>query len=129
LLDAVSSLVYQVNKVRPFWEASMRAISSFLALVSTLGAIGWLNAAPSPEVGSDLPDSSARIQQVAWPNHEIAVNTNWLNETRSREVPPPAVHVAKNDPDVSATGNPTIAPLKWAGLVLNYTAFEKDGQR
>jgi trypsin len=98
-------------------------------MVSTLGAIGWLNAAPSPEVGSDLPNFSARIPQVAWPNHEIAVGTNWLNPTRSREVPHPAVRVAKSDPDVSATGNPTIAPLKWAGLVLNYAAFEKDGQK
>jgi hypothetical protein len=107
----------------------MRAISSFLAVASTLGAIGWLNAAPSPGVGSDLPDSSARIQQVAWPNHEIAVSTNWLNETALREVPHSAVRVAQRDPDVSATGNPTIAPLKWAGLVLNYAAFENGGQK
>jgi hypothetical protein len=60
VLDAVSSLVYQVNKVRPLRDRQMRAISSFLAVVSTLGAIGWLNAAPFPEVGSDLPNSSAR---------------------------------------------------------------------
>jgi Trypsin len=105
----------------------MRAISSFLALVSTLGAIGWLNAAPSPEVGSNLPNSSARIQQVAWPNHEIAVGTNWRNPTRSREVPHPAIRVAQSDPDVSASGNPSIVPLQWAGLVLNYELFEKDG--
>ena len=70
----------------------MRAISSFLAMVSTLGAIGWLNAAPSPEVGSDATDSSA-----------------------------------ESVPDVSASGNPSIVPLQWAGLVLNYEVFEKDG--
>jgi hypothetical protein len=40
----------------------MRAISSFLAMVSTLGAIGWLNAAPSSEVGSDATDSFARTR-------------------------------------------------------------------
>jgi hypothetical protein len=105
----------------------MRAISSFLAVVSTLGAIGWLNAAPFPEVGSDLPNSSARIQQVAWPNHEIAVSTNWLNPTRSREVPHPATRVAESVADVSASGNPSIVPFQWAGLVLNYEVFEKDG--
>ena len=31
----------------------MRAISSFLVVVSTLGAIGWLNSAPAREVGLD----------------------------------------------------------------------------
>jgi hypothetical protein len=37
--------------------------------------------------------------------------------------------LAEGTPDVSATGNPTIAPLKWAGLVLNYEAHEKDGKK
>jgi len=119
--------MYKVNKVRPLWERQMRAISSFLAMVSTLGAIGWLNAAPSPEVGSDATDSSARIQQVAPRNYEIAASTNWLNPTRSREVPHPATRVVESVPDVSASGNPSIVPLQWAGLVLNYEVFEKDG--
>jgi len=127
VLDAVSNRMYKVNKVRPLWERQMRAISSFLAMVSTLGAIGWLNAAPSPEVGSDATDSSARIQQVAPRNYEIAASTNWLNPTRSREVPHPATRVVESVPDVSASGNPSIVPLQWAGLVLNYEVFEKDG--
>src|SRR5262249_488426 len=37
--------------------------------------------------------------------------------------------LAEGAPDVSATGNPTIAPLKWAGLVLNLEAHEKDGKK
>src|SRR6266446_1174675 len=87
--------------------------------------------APSREVGSDVPDSSTMIQQVAPQNHEIAASTNWIKgmPTRSREIPHPALRVAQSEPDLSATGNPTIAPLKWAGLVLNYAAFEKDGQK
>jgi hypothetical protein len=109
----------------------MRAVRSFVGVVLTLGIIGWLNAAPSREVGSDVPDSSPMIQQVAPQNHEIAASTNWIKgmPTRSREIPHPALRVAQSDPDLSATGNPTIAPLKWAGLVLNYAAFEKDGQK
>jgi len=35
--------------------------------------------------------------------------------------------MAENDP--SHSGNPTIAPLKWAGLVVNYEMFEKDGKK
>jgi hypothetical protein len=96
-------------------------------MVSMLGAIGWLNAAPSPEVGSDATDSSARIKQVAPRDYEIAASTNWPNPTRSREVPHPATRVAESVPDVSASGNPSIVPLQWAGLVLNYEVFEKDG--
>jgi len=109
----------------------MRAVRSFVGVVLTLCIIGWLNAAPSREVGSDVPDSSPMIQQVAPQNHEIAASTNWIKgmPTRSREIPHPALRVAQSDPDLSATGNPTIAPLKWAGLVLNYAAFEKDGQK
>ena len=105
----------------------MRTVRYFVGAVFTLSIIGWLNAATSREVGSDLPNSSARIQQVAWPNHEIAASTNWPNRTRSRAHP--ATRVAESVPDVSASGNPTIAPLKWAGLVLNYEVFEKDGRR
>jgi Trypsin len=121
--------MYKVNKVRPLRKRQMRAISSFLAMVSTLGAIGWLNAAPSREVGSDVPDSSPMIQQVAPRNHEIAASTNWIRgmPTRSGEIPHPATHVAESVPDVSASGNPSIVPLQWAGLVLNYEVFEKDG--
>jgi Trypsin len=109
----------------------MRAVRSFVGVVLTLGIIGWLNAAPSREVGSDVPDSSPMIQQVAPQNHEIAASTNWIKgmPTRSREIPHPALRVAQSEPDLSATGNPTIAPLKWAGLVLNYAAFEKDGRK
>jgi len=129
VLDAVSNRMYKVNKVRPLWERQMRAISSFLAMVSTLGAIGWLNAAPSPEVGSDATDSSARIQQVAPRNYEIAASTDWLNPKRSREVPHPATRVAESVPDVSASGNPSIVPLQWAGLVLSSAKTQRTGAR
>ena len=108
----------------------MRAISSFLTMVSTLGAIGWLNAAPSPEVGSDATDSFARTQQVAARNYEIAASTNWINKLSrpSREMSHPVIRLAENDPS-GDSGNPTIAPLKWAGLVVNYEMFEKDGKK
>src|SRR5262249_13057320 len=120
---------YKVNKVRPLRKRQMRAISSFLAMVSTLGAIGWLNAAPSPEVGSDATDSSARTQQVATRNYEIAASTNWINELSEPpgEMSHPVIRLAENDP--SHSGNLTIAPLKWAGLVVNYEMFEKDGKK
>jgi hypothetical protein len=90
--------------------------------------IGWLNAATSREVGSDVPDSSPTIQQVAPRNDEIAASTNWIRgtPTRSKEILHPALRVAQSDPDVSATGNPTIAPLKWAGLVVNYAALDDE---
>src|SRR5262245_28182979 len=112
----------------------MRAISSFLAVASTLGAIGWLNAAPSPEVGSDAVDSSETTQRVARSNHDIAASPDWINELSrpSREMSHPVIRLAENDPGVkqhSDSGNPTIAPLKWAGLVLNHEAFEKDGKK
>jgi Trypsin len=109
----------------------MRAVRYFLAVMLTVAIVGWLNAAPSHGVGSDATDSSARTQQIAPRNHEIAASTNWIKgmATRSREIPHPALRVAQSEPDLSATGNPTIAPLKWAGLVLNYAAFEKDGRK
>jgi hypothetical protein len=56
----------------------MRAVRSFVGVVLTLGIIGWLNAASSREVGSDVPDSSPMIQQVAPQNHEIAASVNWI---------------------------------------------------
>jgi len=108
----------------------MRAISSFLAVTSTLGAIGWLNAAPAREVRLDALDSSETSQQVARSNHDIAASPNWIDELSrpSRETPPhPVIRFAENDP--SHSGNPTIAPLKWAGLVVNYEMFEKDGKK
>jgi hypothetical protein len=75
-----------------FTGRSMRAVRSFVGVVLTLGTIGWLNAAPSHEVGSDVPVSSPMIQQVAPQNHEIAASTNWIKgmPTRSREIPHPS---------------------------------------
>jgi hypothetical protein len=69
----------------------MRAVRSFVGVVLTLGIIGWLNAAPSREVGSGVPDSSPMIQQVAPQNHEVAASTNWKGCRRVREkslIPP-----------------------------------------
>jgi hypothetical protein len=43
--------------------------------------------------------------------------------------PGSALRLAQNDPDLSSTGNPAIAPLKWSGLLLNKDAIEKNGQK
>ena len=114
----------------------MRAVRSFLVVLPILGVIGWLNAAPVREVGLDALDSSETTQQVARSNHDIAASPNWINELSrpSREMSHPVIRLAENDPSVkphpeSDSGNPTIAPLKWAGLVVNHEAFEKDGKR
>src|SRR6516162_693868 len=107
----------------------MRAVRSFLVVLPILGFIGWLNAAPAREVGLDALDSSETTQQVARSNHDIAASPNRINELSrpSREMSYPVIRLAENDP--SDSGNPTIAPLKWAGLVLNYEMFEKDGKK
>ena len=105
----------------------MRAVRSFLVVLPILGFIGWLSAAPAREVGLDALDSSETTQQVARSNHDIAASPNRINELSrpSREMPHPVIRLAENDPS-GDSGNPTIAPLKWAGLVVNYEMFEKD---
>jgi len=105
----------------------MRAVRSFLVVLPILGVIGSLNAAHAREVGLDALDSPQTNQQVGPRNHELAASTKELSRS-SREISHPAIRLAETDP-VSGSGNPTIAPLKWAGLVLNYEVFEKDGRR
>ena len=107
----------------------MRAVRSILVVLPILGVIGWLNAAPAREVGLDALVSSETTQRVARSNHDIAASPNWIDELSrpSREMSHPVIRLAENDP--SDSGNPTIAPLKWAGLVLNYEVFEKDGRK
>jgi Trypsin len=39
------------------------------------------------------------------------------------------VRLVQNESDLSSIGNPAIAPLKWAGLLVNTDAFEKDGKK
>jgi len=39
------------------------------------------------------------------------------------------VHLAQANTDLSLIGNPAIAPLKWAGLLVNVDAFEKGGKK
>jgi len=54
----------------------------------------------------------------------------WFNAARSAEAgsnPPSSTGTQQSA--WGDTGNPTIAPLKWAGLVLNYEAHEKDGKK
>ena len=108
-------------------EIPMRAVRSFLVVLPILGVIGSLNAAHAREVGLDALDSPQTNQQVARSNHVIATSP-WNESSRpSREMSHPVIRLAENDP--SDSGNPTIAPLKWAGLVLNYEMFEKDGKK
>jgi hypothetical protein len=55
----------------------------------------------------------------------------WFNAARSAEAGsnPPSSSTGTQQSAWGTTGNPTIAPLKWAGLVLNYEAHEKDGKK
>lgn len=57
---------------------------------------------------------------------ETSLNTKSVTANR---LPRPAVRLAQNSPDLSSIGNPAIAPLKWAGLLVNTDAFEKDGKK
>jgi Trypsin len=113
-----------------FAEDLMGAVRSVLTTVAMLAFVGWFNAARSAEAGSNPPSSSTGTQQSAWTNRDISTGKNLLNEgAPSTESAHRAIRLADGAPDVSATGNPTIAPLKWAGLVLNYEAHEKDGKK
>jgi hypothetical protein len=58
----------------------------------------------------------------------METNLNTKSVTADR-LPRPAVRLAQNSPDLSSIGNPAIAPLKWAGLLVNTDAFEKDGKK
>jgi len=115
--------------------------TSILALTATLGLFlivtgGTLGyrwtyphmadevTAPAEQARVPPPSSSTGTQQSAGTNRDISTGKNLLNEGA-----PSTDRLAEGAPDVSATGNPTIAPLKWAGLVLNYEAHEKDGKK
>jgi hypothetical protein len=65
--------------------------------------------------------SQSRIAAV-----EASLNTKSVTANR---LPRPTVRLAQNSPDLSSIGNPAIAPLKWAGLLVNTDAFEKDGKK
>jgi hypothetical protein len=39
------------------------------------------------------------------------------------------MRLAQNDPDLSSTGNPSTAPLKWSGLLLNKDIGSSDGRK
>ena len=57
---------------------------------------------------------------------ETSLNTKGATSNRlSRST----VRLVQNDSDLSSIGNPAIAPLKWAGLLVNTDAFEKDGKK
>jgi hypothetical protein len=55
---------------------------------------------------------------------ETSLNTKGATSNRLSR---PTVRLAQNASDLSSVGNPAIAPLKWAGLLVNTDAFEKDG--
>ena len=57
---------------------------------------------------------------------ETSLNTKLVTANRLSR---PTVRLAQNDSDLSSIGNPAIAPLKWAGLLVNTDAFEKDGKK
>jgi hypothetical protein len=57
---------------------------------------------------------------------ETSLNTKLVTANR---LPRPTVRLAQNDSNLSSIGNPAIAPLKWAGLLVNTDAFEKDGKK
>jgi hypothetical protein len=89
VVEAAENRMVPGRQSSSFTGRSMRAVRSFIGVVLTLGIIGWLNAAPSREVGSDMPDSSP-----------IAASVNWIKgmPTRSREIPHAALRVAQSDP-------------------------------
>jgi hypothetical protein len=118
---------------------SARRRTSILALSATLGLFlivtgGTLGyrwtylhmadevTAPAEQARVPPPSSSTGTQQSAWTNRDISTGKNLPSA-------PSTDRLAEGAPDVSATGNPTIAPLKWAGLVLNLEAQEKDGKK
>jgi hypothetical protein len=82
-----------------------------LSIGSILSLGSWWNAAISHETDRQLAEP-ARQQLFTGESSRLA--------QRAADV---------GTPDVSATGNPTIAPLKWTGLLLNYEAFERDGKK
>jgi hypothetical protein len=120
---------------------SARRRTSILALSATLGLFLIVTAgtlgyrwtylhmadevtAPAEQARVPPPSSSTGTQQSAGTNRDISTGKNLLNEGA-----PSTDRLAEDAPDVSATGNPTIAPLKWAGLVLNLESHEKDGKK
>src|SRR6516165_7798986 len=89
-------------------------------------AVIWSSMAISREVPVDGSTSgygrhSSRIAAM-----ETSLNTNVAT---SNGLSRPTVRLAQNDSDLSSIGNPAIAPLKWAGLLVNTDAFEKDGKK
>src|SRR5262245_10656062 len=45
------------------------------------------------------------------------------------DVKPEKMRLAQNDADLSSTGNPSTAPLKWSGLLLNKDIVSSDGRK
>ena len=91
-------------------------------------AVIWSSTAISREVpvdgstsGYGRHSSGSRIAAM-----ETSLNTNVAT---SNGLSRPTVRLAQNDSDLSSIGNPAIAPLKWAGLLVNTDAFEKDGKK
>lgn len=89
-------------------------------------AVVWSSAAVSREIPSEGPTSG--YMRYLSQSLVTAIDTS-LNAkvATSNGLSPPTVRLAQNDSDLSSVGNPAIAPLKWAGLLVNTDAFEKDG--
>ena len=52
-----------------------------------------------------------------------------LEARPATSLPERRLRLAQANPDLNLIGNPAIAPLKWAGLLVNVDAFEKGGKK
>jgi hypothetical protein len=107
----------------------MRAIRLAPIIVSTTGILAlWSNAVRSYETELEALNAPAANQAIGRHDRDIAERTGMSGRHvyTSKEVSR-AVRLAQHDPSVASAGNPTIAPLQWAGLLLNI--FEKDGKK
>ena len=50
-------------------------------------------------------------------------------KTSKADVKSETMRLAQNDADLSSTGNPSTAPLKWSGLLLNKDIVSSDGKK
>ena len=83
----------------------------------------WSSTAIPREVPVD-GSTSGYVRYIA--AVETSLNTKLVTSNRLSHS---TVRLAQNDSDLSSIGNPAIAPLKWAGLLVNTDAFEKDGKK
>jgi len=86
----------------------------------------------STAIPREVPVNGSTSDYVRYSSQSRIVATETsLNKKvgTSNRFPRPTVRLAQNNSDLSSIGNPATAPLKWAGLLVNTDAFEKDGQK